>query len=184
MVIFHVKHNVIIIGSGPANYTVAIYPGCAGFNPVMATGALLPDGQSVSTTEMENFPRFLEGTLDPDLMDRMKEQTKRSGITCVADDVSPIEACESGSVKPTYRVTFSGDSQLEVSLLTIAAGSSFCKLGVPGEQELPEHSVPYCVTYDDFLFRNEPIVVVGGSGSAFEEALFLIRSGSSIILVY
>lgn len=126
---FHVKHNVIIIGSGPAGYTAAIYLGRAGLNPVMVTGALSPGGQLVNTTEVENFPGFPEGILGPDLMDRMKEQAKRFGTTYIADDVSSIEACESDSVKPTYRVTLSDDSQLEASSLIIATGSSFRKQG-------------------------------------------------------
>ena len=164
---FHVKHNVIIIGSGPAGYTAAIYLGRAGLNPVMVTGALSPGGQLVNTTEVENFPGFPEGILGPDLMDRMKEQAKRFGTTYIADDVSSIEACESDSVKPTYRVTLSDDSQLEASSLIIATGSSFRKLGVPGEQELSGHGVSYCATCDGFFFRNKPIVVVGGGDSAF-----------------
>ena len=159
---FHVKHNVIIIGSGPAGYTAAIYLGRAGLNPVMVTGALSPGGQLVNTTEVENFPGFPEGILGPDLMDRMKEQAKRFGTTYITDDVSSIEACESDSVKPTYRVTLSDDSQLEASALIIATGSSFRKLGVPGEQELSGHGVSYCATCDGFFFRNKPIVVVGG----------------------
>ena len=147
---FHVKHNVIIIGSGPAGYTAAIYLGRAGLNPVMVTGALSPGGQLVNTTEVENFPGFPEGILGPDLMDRMKEQAKRFGTTYITDDVSSIEACESDSVKPTYRVTLSDDSQLEASALIIATGSSFRKLGVPGEQELSGHGVSYCATCDGF----------------------------------
>ena len=181
---FHVKHNVIIIGSGPAGYTAAIYLGRAGLNPVMVTGALSPGGQLVNTTEVENFPGFPEGILGPDLMDRMKEQAKRFGTTYIADDVSSIEACESDSVKPTYRVTLSDDSQLEASALIIATGSSFRKLGVPGEQELSGHGVSYCATCDGFFFRNKPIVVVGGGDSAFEEALFLTRFGSSVTLIH
>ncbi len=181
---FHVKHNVIIIGSGPAGYTAAIYLGRAGLNPVMVTGALSPGGQLVNTTEVENFPGFPEGILGPDLMDRMKEQAKRFGTTYIADDVSSIEACESDSVKPTYRVTLSDDSQLEASSLIIATGSSFRKLGVPGEQELSGHGVSYCATCDGFFFRNKPIVVVGGGDSAFEEALFLTRFGSSVTLIH
>ena len=181
---FHVKHNVIIIGSGPAGYTAAIYLGRAGLNPVMVTGALSPGGQLINTTEVENFPGFPEGILGPDLMDRMKEQAKRFGTTYITDDVSSIEACESDSVKPTYRVTLSDDSQLEASSLIIATGSSFRKLGVPGEQELSGHGVSYCATCDGFFFRNKPIVVVGGGDSAFEEALFLTRFGSSVTLIH
>ena len=127
---FHVKHNVIIIGSGPAGYTAAIYLGRAGLNPVMVTGALSPGGQLVNTTEVENFPGFPEGILGPDLMDRMKEQAKRFGTTYITDDVS------------------------------------------------------YCATCDGFFFRNKPIVVVGGGDSAFEEALFLTRFGSSVTLIH
>ena len=163
---FHVKHNVIIIGSGPAGYTAAIYLGRAGLNPVMVTGALSPGGQLVNTTEVENFPGFPEGILGPDLMDRMKEQAKRFGTTYIADDVSSIEACESDSVKPTYRVTLSDDSQLEASSLIIATGSSFRKLGVPGEQELSGHGVSYCATCDGEFFT------------------FLTRFGSSVTLIH
>ena len=180
---FHVKHNVIIIGSGPAGYTAAIYLGRAGLNPVMVTGALSPGGQLVNTTEVENFPGFPEGILGPDLMDRMKEQAKRFGTTYIADDVSSIEACESDSVKPTYRVTLSDDSQLEASSLIIATGSSFRKLGVPGEQELSGHGVSYCATCDGFFFRNKPIVVVGGGDSAFEEAAIATAGGLAVSLI-
>lgn len=153
---FHVKHNVIIIGSGPAGYTAAIYLGRAGLNPVMVTGALSPGGQLVNTTEVENFPGFPEGILGPDLMDRMKEQAKRFGTTYITDDVSSIEACESDSVKPTYRVTLSDDSQLEASALIIATGSSFRKLGgAPANRSCP-----------DMASRTAPPAMASSSGTS------------------
>lgn len=152
---FHVKHNVIIIGSGPAGYTAAIYLGRAGLNPVMVTGALSPGGQLVNTTEVENFPGFPEGILGPDLMDRMKEQAKRFGTTYITDDVSSIEACESDSVKPTYRVTLSDDSQLEASSLIIATGSSFRKQGCPANRSCP-----------DMASRTAPPAMASSSGTS------------------
>ena len=180
---FHVKHNVIIIGSGPAGYTAAIYLGRAGLNPVMVTGALSPGGQLINTTEVENFPGFPEGILGPDLMDRMKEQAKRFGTTYITDDVSSIEACESDSVKPTYRVTLSDDSQLEASALIIATGSSFRKLGVPGEQELSGHGVSYCATCDGEFFAGKEVLVVGGGFAAAEESVFLTTYASKVTVL-
>ncbi|KFI91747.1 thioredoxin-disulfide reductase [Bifidobacterium saguini DSM 23967] len=176
-------HNVVIIGSGPAGYTAAIYLGRAGLNPLMITGALAPGGQLVNTTEVENFPGFPEGILGPDLMDNMREQAKRFGTEFVADDVTAIASVGTDNA-PLYRLELSDDEVLETRAVIIATGSKFRKLGVPGEVELSGHGVSYCATCDGFFFRNKPIVVVGGGDSAFEEALFLTRFGSSVTLIH
>lgn len=178
------KQNVVIIGSGPAGYTAAIYLGRAGLNPVLVTGALAPGGQLVNTTEVENFPGFPEGILGPDLMDNMKAQAKRFGTEFISLDVTSVDVAHDDAAKPTYRVQLSDDSEIETSAVIVTTGSRFRKLGVPGEQELSGHGVSYCATCDGFFFRNKPIVVVGGGDSAFEEALFLTRFGSSVTLIH
>lgn len=178
------KQNVVIIGSGPAGYTAAIYLGRADLNPVLVTGALAPGGQLVNTTEVENFPGFPEGILGPDLMDNMKAQAKRFGTEFISLDVTSVDVAHDDAAKPTYRVQLSDDSEIETSAVIVTTGSRFRKLGVPGEQELSGHGVSYCATCDGFFFRNKPIVVVGGGDSAFEEALFLTRFGSSVTLIH
>ena len=151
---FHVKHNVIIIGSGPAGYTAAIYLGRAGLNPVMVTGALSPGGQLVNTTEVENFPDSRK-VFWPDLMDRMKEQAKRFGTTYITDDVSSIEACESDSVKPTYRVTLSDDSQLRHQHSSSPQGRHSVSLGCPANRSCP-----------DMASRTAPPAMASSSGTS------------------
>ncbi|MBW3090337.1 NAD(P)/FAD-dependent oxidoreductase [Bifidobacterium miconisargentati] len=181
---FHVKHRVIIIGSGPAGYTAAIYLGRAGFNPLVITGALAPGGQLVNTTEVENFPGFPEGILGPELMDRMRKQAERFGAEFLPADVESVEALPQHDGHPQYRLTTSDDETLETSAVIVATGSNVRKLGVPGEEELSGHGVSYCATCDGFFFKDKPIVVVGGGDSAFEEALFLTRFGSSVTLIH
>ena len=172
-------HDVLIIGSGPAGYTAAVYLGRAGLHPLMITGSLTPGGQLVNTTEVENFPGFPEGILGPELMDRMREQAERFGLESMAEDVISVERIDSA-----YRVHLSDDSTVDARSIIVATGSKFRTLDVPGERELSGHGVSYCATCDGFFFRNKPIVVVGGGDSAFEEALFLTRFGSSVTLIH
>ncbi|PJM78302.1 NAD(P)/FAD-dependent oxidoreductase [Bifidobacterium scaligerum] len=181
---FHVKHRVIIIGSGPAGYTAGIYLGRAGFNPLIITGALAPGGQLVNTTEVENFPGFPDGILGPELMDRMREQAERFGAEFLPADVVSVEALPQHDGRPQYRLTTSDDEQFETAAVIVATGSNVRKLGVPGEEEMSGNGVSYCATCDGFFFKNKPIVVVGGGDSAFEEALFLTRFGSSVTLIH
>ena len=172
-------HDAIIIGSGPAGYTAAIYLGRAGYRPLVITGALTPGGQLVNTTEVENFPGFPDGILGPDLMDRMSAQAKKFGAELVQDDVVSVDF--SGDIK-TMR-TDSG-KQYQARAVIVATGSEPRKLGVPGEREYSGRGVSYCATCDGFFFRNKPIVVVGGGDSAMEEADFLSRFGSSVTIVH
>ncbi|MBW3093736.1 FAD-dependent oxidoreductase, partial [Bifidobacterium sp. 82T10] len=167
-------HDAVIVGSGPAGYTAAIYLGRAGYQPLVIAGALTPGGQLVNTTEVENFPGFPDGILGPDLMDAMQKQAEKFGAELVYDDVVSVDF--SGDVKT---LTLDGGDVIQARAVVITTGSSYRKLGVPGEEEFSGRGVSYCATCDGFFFRGKPIVVVGGGDSAFEEALFLTRFGSS-----
>ncbi|MBW3081379.1 NAD(P)/FAD-dependent oxidoreductase [Bifidobacterium saguinibicoloris] len=181
--------NVVIIGSGPAGYTAAIYLSRAGLQPVMVTGALTPGGQLVNTTEVENYPGFPDGILGPDLMDAMKAQAAKFGTEFVQADVESVEAMPADgndvpADKPTFRLTLDTGEGLDARAVIVATGSTYRKLGVPGEEKYSGHGVSYCATCDGFFFRDKPIVVVGGGDSAFEEALYLTRFGSSVTLIH
>lgn len=171
--------DVVIIGSGPAGYTAAIYLGRAGYRPLVIAGAVNPGGQLVNTTEVENFPGFPEGILGPDLMEAMRAQAERFGATIVWDDVTSVDF--SGDIR-TLHLDAGDDVRARAVVLT--TGSQVRKLGVPGEKEFSGRGVSYCATCDGFFFRNQPIVVVGGGDSAFEEADFLSRFGSSVVLIH
>ena len=172
-------HDVAIIGSGPAGYTAAIYLGRAGYRPLVIAGAINPGGQLVNTTEVENFPGFPEGILGPDLMTAMQKQAERFGASIVWDDVTSVDL--QGDIK-TLHCDAGDDIRTRSVILT--TGSQVRKLGVPGEKEFSGRGVSYCATCDGFFFRNQPIVVVGGGDSAFEEADFLSRFGSSVVLIH
>ena len=173
--------DVVIIGSGPAGYTAAIYLGRAGFEPLVVAGALTPGGQLVNTTEVENFPGFPDGIMGPDLMDNMRKQAERFGAHIVWDDVVSVASNADSGITT---VTLDGGDVYDARALVIATGSNYRKLGVPGETEYAGKGVSYCATCDGFFFRNKPIVVVGGGDSAFEEADFLSRFGSSVTLIH
>jgi len=171
--------DVIIIGSGPAGYTAAIYLGRAGYHPVVIAGALTPGGQLINTTEVENFPGFPDGIMGPDLMDAMRKQAERFGAEIVYDDV--ISADVQGDSK---RVVLDGGDTYTARAVIVATGSQVRKLGVPGEVEYSGRGVSYCATCDGFFFRGKPIVVVGGGDSALTEADFLSRFGSSVTVIH
>ena len=175
----HHEQDVIIIGSGPAGYTAAIYLGRAGHSPLVIAGALTPGGQLINTTEVENFPGFPDGILGPDLMDAMKRQAERFGAAFLQDDVAFVE--DHGDHKT---VTTNQGETFQAQAVIIATGSQYRKLGIPGEAEFSGRGVSYCATCDGFFFRGKPIVVVGGGDSAFEEAEFLSRFGSSVTLIH
>ena len=171
--------DVVIVGSGPAGYTAAIYLGRAGYRPLVVAGALTPGGQLVNTTEVENFPGFPDGIMGPDLMDAMQRQAERFGARLVYDDV--VSADLTGDVKT---LTLDGGDVLRARAVVVTTGSRYRKLGVPGEEEFSGRGVSYCATCDGFFFRGKPIAVIGGGDSAFEEALFLSRFGSSVTIVH
>lgn len=174
-----VQKNVIIIGSGLAGYTSALYLARAGYSPLVIAGALTPGGQLMNTTEVENYPGFADGILGPDLMEAMQKQAEKFGAQILLNDVVSVDFNgDSKAVTTDDGVTYTSKAVI------VSTGSQVRKLGVPGEQEYSGRGVSYCATCDGFFFREKPIVVVGGGDSAFEEALFLTRFGSCVTLIH
>ncbi|WP_405881041.1 thioredoxin-disulfide reductase [Streptomyces sp. NBC_01136] len=171
--------NVIIIGSGPAGYTAALYTARASLKPLVFEGAVTAGGALVQTTEVENFPGFRDGIMGPDLMDNMRAQAERFGAELVPDDI--VEADLTGPVKT---VTDSAGTVHRAKAVIVATGSQHRKLGLPGEDELSGRGVSYCATCDGFFFREHDIVVVGGGDTALEEATFLSRFAKSVTIVH
>ncbi|MBF4767608.1 thioredoxin-disulfide reductase [Nocardioides agariphilus] len=170
--------NVIIIGSGPAGYTAAVYAARASLQPLVFEGSVTAGGALMNTTEVENFPGFRDGIMGPALMDEMRAQAERFGAELVADDV--VEVDLSGEVKV---VKTSTDTYTARSVI-LATGSGYRKLGLPHEEELSGRGVSWCATCDGFFFREQHIAVVGGGDSAIEEATFLTRFGSKVSLIH
>lgn len=171
--------KVIIIGSGPAGYTAALYLARAGYTPLVIAGALTPGGQLMNTTEVENYPGFVDGILGPDLMEAMQKQAEKFGAQIILNDVVSVD------FKDDLKTVTTDDVETyTANAVIISTGSQVRKLGVPGEQEYSGRGVSYCATCDGFFFRGKPIVVIGGGDSAFEEALFLTRFGSSVTLIH
>ncbi|QQM47400.1 thioredoxin-disulfide reductase [Streptomyces liliifuscus] len=171
--------NVIIVGSGPAGYTAALYTARASLKPLVFEGAVTAGGALVQTTEVENFPGFRDGIMGPDLMDNMRAQAERFGTELVPDDI--VEVDLTGAVKT---VTDSAGTVHRARAVIVATGSQHRKLNLPGEDALSGRGVSYCATCDGFFFREHDIVVVGGGDTAMEEATFLSRFARSVTVVH
>lgn len=171
--------NAVIVGSGPAGYTAAIYLGRAGYSPIVLAGALSPGGQLVNTTEIENFPGFPDGIAGPELMDNMRKQAERFGAQVINDDV--ISADLRGGIK-SLQTDNNGIFRSRTAIIT--TGSDYRKLEVPGEKEYSGKGVSYCATCDGYFFRGKPIAVIGGGDTAMSDALFLSRFGSSVTVIH
>ncbi|MDG6101265.1 thioredoxin-disulfide reductase [Dactylosporangium aurantiacum] len=169
--------NLIIVGSGPAGYTAAVYAARANLKPLVIEG-VTSGGALMTTTEVENYPGFPDGILGPELMDNMRKQAEHFGAEFVTDDATRV-ALE-GPVKSVWV----GEAEYRARAIILATGSAWRPLSVPGEQELLGRGVSSCATCDGFFFRNEDIVVVGGGDSAMEEATFLTRFAKSVTIVH
>jgi thioredoxin reductase (NADPH) len=170
--------DVIVIGSGPAGYTAALYAGRARLRPLVFEGSVTSGGALMNTTDVENFPGFPDGILGPDLMDQLRKQAERFGAELIADDVTEVD------LKASPKVVRAGEDTYLAKSVIIASGSSYRELGVPGEKRLSGHGVSWCATCDGFFFREQDIAVIGGGDSAMEEATFLTRFAKSVTIVH
>jgi thioredoxin reductase (NADPH) len=170
-------HDVVILGSGPAGLTAAIYTARANLKPVVIEG-LAAGGQLMNTTEVENYPGFPEGVQGPELMELFKKQAARFGASFVSGDATKVDL----AVAP-LRI-WTEDQELQTKTVIVATGASPRELNIPGEKEYAGRGVSYCATCDGFFFRDQEIVVVGGGDTAMEEALFLTRFGSRVTVVH
>ena len=171
--------SVIIIGSGPAGYTAAVYAARANLAPLVFEGAVTAGGALMNTTEVENFPGFKDGIMGPDLMDGMRAQAERFGAEIVTDDVTAVEL--TGAVKT---VTDGEGNVHHARSVILAMGSAYRELGLPREKELSGHGVSWCATCDGFFFRDQDIAVVGGGDSAIEEATFLTKFARTVTIIH
>lgn len=171
--------DVIIIGSGPAGFTAAIYAARANLKPLVIASSVEVGGELMNTTDVENFPGFPEGIQGPELMEKIQAQAERFGAEVVYNDVTELDV--DGPVK---RVTLGSGTTHEAKALIYATGSAYRKLGVEGEERLSGHGVSWCATCDGFFFRERTIAVVGGGDSAMEEATFLTRFADKVYVIH
>lgn len=172
-------HDVVIVGSGPAGYTAAIYAARAQLNPVMYEGSVTAGGALMNTTEVENFPGFENGIMGPDLMDAMRKQAARFGAQIITDDI--VEMKLDGEVKT---LKDGSGNTLRARSVILATGSAYKEIGIENEKRLSGRGVSWCATCDGFFFRGQEIAVVGGGDSAMEEANFLTKFAAKVVLIH
>ena len=171
--------ELVIVGSGPAGYTAAIYAARAGLAPVVLAGSVTAGGALMTTTEVENFPGYTDGIQGPELMEAMRAQAERFGARIIYDDATCLALTESTKVIET-----SSSGTFQARAVILAMGSAYRKLGLPEEARLSGHGLSWCATCDGFFFRDREIAVIGGGDSAMEEALFLTRFAAKVTLVH
>jgi len=171
--------NLVIVGSGPSGYTAAMYAARAQLNPIIYEGSVTAGGALMNTTEVENFPGFIDGIMGPDLMDAMRKQAKRFGANLVTDDI--IEMDLSGPIKV---LKDGSGNTLKAKSVILAMGSAYREIGLENEKRLSGRGVSWCATCDGFFFRDQTIAVVGGGDSAVEEATFLTKFASKVVLIH
>ena len=171
--------NVIIIGSGPAGWTAAVYAARANLHPLVFEGSVTAGGALMNTTEVENFPGFRDGIMGPELMEQMRAQAERFGAEIITDDVAAVDL--EGDVKT---VTDSEGTTYRAHAVILAMGSAYRELGLENEKRLSGHGVSWCATCDGFFFRDQDIAVIGGGDSAVEEATFLTKFARSVTIVH
>jgi thioredoxin reductase (NADPH) len=172
-------HEVVIVGSGPAGYTAAIYAARAQLSPVLYEGSVTAGGALMNTTDVENFPGFPEGVMGPDLMDSLRKQAERFGTKLITDDIVSMELA--GDVKV---LTDGSGNTLKAKAVILATGSAYKEIGLTNEKRLSGRGVSWCATCDGFFFREKVIAVVGGGDSAMEEANFLTRFASKVFVIH
>jgi thioredoxin reductase (NADPH) len=172
-------HDVVIVGSGPAGYTAAIYAARAQLSPILYEGSVTAGGALMNTTDVENFPGFPEGVMGPDLMDSLRKQAERFGTKLVTDDIVSMEL--SGEIKT---LEDGSGNTLQAKAVILATGSAYKEIGLTNEKRLSGRGVSWCATCDGFFFREKVIAVVGGGDSAMEEANFLTRFASKVFVIH
>lgn len=171
--------EVVIVGSGPAGYTAAIYAARAQLKPIIYEGSVTAGGALMKTTEVENFPGFPTGVMGPELMESMRKQVERFDCKIITDDIVSMKL--NGEIK---EVTDGSGNTVKAKAVILAMGSAYKEIGLPNEKRLSGYGVSWCATCDGFFFRDQVIAVVGGGDSAMEEASFLTRFASKVVLIH
>ena len=171
--------DVVIIGSGPAGYTAAIYAARANLNPLVVASSVEFGGDLMNTTDVDNFPGFPEGIMGPELMTHMQKQAERFGAEIMYDDVASVELAG-----PVKKISLGGGDTVEASAVIVATGSAYRKLGIPDEDRLSGYGVSWCATCDGAFYREKVVAVVGGGDSAMEEATFLTRFADKVYIIH